>query len=76
MLIIIICTHSQRAVYMVLRRNCGADGDQRPTLASSEYANNLKILNKFDSQQSGPISHIVWTDSILIFISAIVLKLK
>ena len=32
--------------------------------------------NSAYNQQSGPISHIVWTDLILIFISAMVLNFK
>ena len=43
-------------------------------------ANYLRICKQYknssNSQQSGPISHIVWSDEILIFISVMVLNLE
>ena len=56
-------THSQREAYMVLVRN-GASG-----LKISKQSNNSAY-----SLQSGPLSHVVWTDKILIFISLMVLN--
>ena len=52
----------------------GMKRHQRKTPANSESASKSKNLAY--SQQSGPISHIVWTDSILIFISVMVFNLK
>ena len=43
---------------------------------ASELRNRKQYKNSAYSQQSRPISHIVWTDKILIFISVNVLNLK
>ena len=49
---------------MVVVRNGASGGCQR----AQNLQAILKILHNY-SQQSGPFTHIVWTDKILIFIS-------